>query len=67
MYTGLNYTTAMNAGLIFALMPVITMILARLLSNEPLGLQQAAGAVLAIFGMAIIVVRETYLRFCVCN
>jgi drug/metabolite transporter (DMT)-like permease len=57
MYTGLNYTTAMNAGLIFALMPVITMILARLLSNEPLGLQQAAGAVLAIFGMAIIVVR----------
>jgi len=57
MYTGLNYTTAMNAGLIFALMPVITMILARLLLNEPLGLQQAAGAVLAIFGMAIIVVR----------
>ncbi len=57
LYTGLNYTTATNAGLIFALMPVITMILARFLLNEPLGLQQAAGAVLAIFGMAIIVVR----------
>ena len=57
MYTGLNYTSAMNAGLIFALMPVITMILARFLLNEPLGLQQAAGAIVAIFGMAIIVVR----------
>ena len=34
MYTGLNYTTAINAGLILALMPVITMILARLLLNE---------------------------------
>ena len=57
MFTGLNYTTAINAGLILALMPVITMILARFLLNETLGLPQIAGAVLACTGMAVIVVR----------
>jgi drug/metabolite transporter (DMT)-like permease len=57
MFTGLNYTTAINAGLILALMPVITMILARFLLNEALRLPQIAGAVLACIGMAIIVVR----------
>src|SRR5260370_24480502 len=34
IYVGLNYTTAINAGLIIALMPVITMILARFLLNR---------------------------------
>lgn len=57
MYTGLNYTTAINAGLILALMPVITMILARFLLNEALGPQQVLGAALACVGMAIIIVR----------
>ena len=57
MYTALNYTTAINAGLILALMPMITMILARFLLNEPLGGQQIVGAVIACFGMAVIVVR----------
>jgi drug/metabolite transporter (DMT)-like permease len=57
MYTGLNYTTAINAGLILALMPIITMILARFLLNEPLGPQQILGSVIACIGMAIIIVR----------
>ena len=57
MYTGLNYTTAINAGLILALMPVITMILARFLLDEPLGFPQILGSVIACVGMAIIVVR----------
>jgi drug/metabolite transporter (DMT)-like permease len=57
MYTGLNYTTAINAGLILSLMPVITMILARFLLNETLGPQQILGAVIACIGMAIIIVR----------
>jgi len=56
-YTGLNYTTAINAGLILALMPMITMILARILLGEPLGLLQIAGAIIACIGMVIIVVR----------
>jgi drug/metabolite transporter (DMT)-like permease len=57
LYTGLAYTTAINAGLILALMPVITMILARFVLNEPLGPWQVMGSVLACAGMALIVVR----------
>jgi len=57
MYTGLNYTTAINAGLILALMQIITMILARFFLNEALGAQQIVGSVLACAGMAIIIVR----------
>ena len=57
MYTGLNYTTAINAGLILALMPIITIILARFLLNEPLGPQQISGSAIACAGMAVIIVR----------
>jgi drug/metabolite transporter (DMT)-like permease len=57
MFAGLNYTTAINAGLILALMPSITMILSRFLLNEPLGLQQVVGSIIACFGMVIIIVR----------
>src|SRR4029077_8228017 len=57
MYTGLNYTTAINAGLILALMPIITMILARFFLNEALGAQQIVGSVLACAGMATIIAR----------
>jgi drug/metabolite transporter (DMT)-like permease len=57
LYTGLNYTTATNAALILALMPIITMILARFFLNEALGSQQIVGSALACFGMVIIVVR----------
>jgi drug/metabolite transporter (DMT)-like permease len=57
IYIGLNYTTAINAGLIIALMPVITMILALFLLNEPVGFWQFIGSIIAFIGMAIIVTR----------
>jgi drug/metabolite transporter (DMT)-like permease len=57
IYIGLNYTTAINAGLIIALMPVITMILARFVLNEMVGIWQFAGSMVAFIGMAIIVTR----------
>jgi drug/metabolite transporter (DMT)-like permease len=57
IYMGLNYTTAINAGLIIALMPVMTMILARFLLNEPVGPWQFFGSMIAFIGMAIIVTR----------
>jgi drug/metabolite transporter (DMT)-like permease len=57
IYMGLNYTTAINAGLIIALMPVITLILARFLLNEPAGFWQFIGSIIAFVGMAIIVTR----------
>jgi drug/metabolite transporter (DMT)-like permease len=57
IYIGLNYTTAINAGLLIALMPVITMILARFFLNEPVGTWQFVGSIVAFIGMAIIVTR----------
>jgi drug/metabolite transporter (DMT)-like permease len=57
IYSGLNYTTAINAGLIIALMPVITMILALFLLNEPVDFWQFIGSIIAFIGMAIIVTR----------
>jgi len=57
MYTGLNYTGATTAGIIMALSPVMTMVLARIVLGEALGLWQAVGAVLALVGMVVIVTR----------
>jgi drug/metabolite transporter (DMT)-like permease len=57
MFIGLNYTSAINAGLILALMPIITMILARFFLGEVVGPWQVAGSMVACVGMAIIIVR----------
>ncbi|MBV8586362.1 MAG: DMT family transporter, partial [Verrucomicrobia bacterium] len=57
IYVGLSYTTAINAGLIIALMPIITMILARLFLHEPVGAWQFVGSLIAFIGMTIIVAR----------
>jgi drug/metabolite transporter (DMT)-like permease len=57
MFIGLNYTSAINAGLILALMPVITMILAPFFLGEAVGPWQAVGSVVACVGMGIIIVR----------
>jgi drug/metabolite transporter (DMT)-like permease len=57
LFIGLNYTGAINAGLILALMPVITMVLARFVLGEALGFWQAVGSIVACVGMVIIIVR----------
>lgn len=57
IYTGLHYTDATTAGIIMALCPVMTMVLARLLLGEALSGWQAMGAVLSLFGMVAIVAR----------
>jgi drug/metabolite transporter (DMT)-like permease len=57
IYTGLNYTDATTAGLIMALSPVMTMVLARFVLGEPLGLRKGLGALLALAGMMVIVAR----------
>jgi drug/metabolite transporter (DMT)-like permease len=56
IYTGLSDTTAINVGLIIALMPTITMILARFTLDEPMGPWQAVGSAIAFAGMAVIIV-----------
>jgi drug/metabolite transporter (DMT)-like permease len=57
IYTGLNYTDATTAGIIMALSPIMTMVLARFVLGEPLGLWKSLGAVLALAGMLVIVAR----------
>ncbi len=57
IYTGLHTTTAVNAGLIMALMPILTMILARFALGEPMGIFQALGSLVALLGMLVIVAR----------
>lgn len=56
IYVGLGGTSAINAGLIIALMPLVTMVLARFVLGEGLSLGQGAGAAVAFVGMAVIVV-----------
>ena len=66
IYIGLNYTSAINAGLILALMPIITMVLARFFLREVVSPWQGAGSVVACVGMGIIIVRgdlSALLRF----
>jgi drug/metabolite transporter (DMT)-like permease len=55
IYTGLHYTNATTAGIIMALSPVLTMVIARIVLGEPLGLWKAIGALFALAGMLIIV------------
>jgi drug/metabolite transporter (DMT)-like permease len=55
IYTGLNYTDATTAGIIMALSPVMTVVLARFVLGEPLGFMKALGALVALAGMLVIV------------
>jgi drug/metabolite transporter (DMT)-like permease len=55
IYTGLNYTDATTAGIIMALSPVVTVVLARFVLGEVLGLMKALGALVALAGMLVIV------------
>lgn len=55
IYTGLQYTTALNAGLIIALAPIITLLVAHVTLKEPLGPWQILGSVSALAGMVAII------------
>src|SRR4051794_5079380 len=55
IYTGLQYTNATTAGIIMALAPVITMVLAYLMLSEAMGPWQGIGAILSLLGMVVIV------------
>lgn len=55
IYTGLNLTNATTAGIIMALSPVMTVVLARIVLGEPLGLWKGLGAAVALIGMLVIV------------
>lgn len=54
-YAGLRYTTAVNAGLVNAAGPLITMILARWILGQSLRRQQVVGATLSLAGVGVII------------
>jgi drug/metabolite transporter (DMT)-like permease len=55
IFTGLHYTNATTAGIIMALTPVMTMVLAHFLAGEAMGARQAIGAAVSLIGMVVIV------------
>lgn len=55
IYVGLNYTDATTAGIIMALSPVVTVVLAWFVLGEPMGYKKTIGAVLSLVGMLVIV------------
>jgi drug/metabolite transporter (DMT)-like permease len=61
-YAGLRYTTAVNAGLVNAGGPLITMILARWILRQSLRRQQVVGAVLSLGGVGAIISGGSWAR-----
>jgi drug/metabolite transporter (DMT)-like permease len=56
-YTSLDYTSAVNFGIIFSTTPIITLVLAGTLLREPLGPWQALGSLVAFTGIVTITVK----------
>lgn len=57
IFVGLKHADATTAGIIIALIPIITMILARLFLAEPMGSWQVIGSILAFLGIVVIIVK----------
>jgi drug/metabolite transporter (DMT)-like permease len=57
IFIGLHYTNATTAGIIMALAPIITIVLASVLLGEAMNRWQGVGAVVAMAGMVVIVAR----------
>ena len=57
MFIALTYTSAVNAGIVFAISPIITLVLARVVLGEALGPWQALGSLVAFCGIVVIAVR----------
>ena len=57
MYIGLHHADAITAGIIMALMPIATMVIARFMLGEAMTALQTFGALFALAGMVVIVSR----------
>lgn len=57
IFVGLEHADATTAGIIIALIPIITMILARFILAEPMGRWQVIGSILAFAGIVVIIVK----------
>jgi drug/metabolite transporter (DMT)-like permease len=54
LFTGLKYSTATNASLIFSLSPLITAVLASVFLKEKITTRMTIGSVIAIFGIYLV-------------
>ncbi|OWV77167.1 hypothetical protein ATY76_04270 [Rhizobium sp. R339] len=57
IFVGLEHADATTAGIIIALIPILTMILARFILAEPMGRWQVIGSILAFLGIVVIIVK----------
>ncbi|UXN62323.1 DMT family transporter [Phyllobacterium zundukense] len=57
VFMGLENADATTAGIIMALIPIITMILARFILGEPMGRWQVIGSIVAFAGIVVIIVK----------
>ncbi|SEH61970.1 EamA domain-containing membrane protein RarD [Rhizobium tibeticum] len=57
IFVGLEHADATTAGIIIALIPIITMILARLILAESMGGWQVIGSILAFLGIVVIILK----------
>jgi len=55
MFTGLGYTTAITASIVFSIWPITAIILAALVLDERFTLRQGAGVILCLGGVLVIV------------
>lgn len=62
MFTALHHTSAVNAGIVFATAPMITLALARLVLHEPMNGWQALGSLVAFCGIVVISVHGSAAR-----
>lgn len=56
-FTALEHTTAVNFGIIMAVSPIITMVLAYFVLNEPMNTWQSLGSIIAFAGIVSIAVQ----------
>lgn len=57
MFTSLDFTSAVNAGIIFSTGPIITLVLAGIVLREALGPWQIIGSIIAFGGIVVITVK----------
>lgn len=57
VFIGLQYADATTAGIIMALIPIITMVLARIILGEPMGIWQVIGSMIAFLGIVVIIIK----------
>jgi drug/metabolite transporter (DMT)-like permease len=57
--TALTYTTAMNVGLVIAIIPIVVAILSKKYLSEHFGWKKTIGIVIAFIGTALIITRGT--------